>query len=309
MAPLLGANGLSLKNSAEMVKTLKDCQLDETDILISFDVTALFTSVPVDKSLDIIKGRLEEDNKLRERTTLTAMQVTDLLSVCLKTTYFQYDNTIYTQIEGAAMGSPVSPIVANLFMEWFETHAINTFQYNITIWRRYVDDTIVALCDSLVEDFTNHINSIHPAIKFTREEEENMSIAMLDAKIRRNITGKLQFTVYRKPTHTDQYLQFTSNQPLQHKLGVIRTLHHRCNMICSTEEDKLNEINHLKKVLSISGYTKSAWHTATHSKVRSPTQESKNNENKPKGYITLPYVGSMTDAIARVIGKQGSKST
>ena len=140
------------------------------------------------------------------------------------------------------MGSPVSPIVANLFMEWFESSAIETFKYEITFWRRYVDDTIVALCDSLLEDFTSHINSIHPAIQFTREDEHNLSIAMLDARIHRSISGKLNFSVYRKPTHTDQYLNFTSNQPLQHKLGVIRTLHHRCKTICSTEEAKLNEI-------------------------------------------------------------------
>ena len=161
------------------------------------------------------------------------------------------------------MGSPVSPTVANLFMEWFEETAIHTFMYEITIWRRYVDDTMVALCDSLLEDFTNHINSIDPAIKFTREEEVDGRIAMLDANISRRDNGSLSFTVYWKPTHTDQYLQFASNQPLQHKLGVIRTLHHRCKTICSSDEAKSNEIEHLKKVLSISGYTKSAWSTAT----------------------------------------------
>ena len=62
---------------------------------------------------------------------------------------------------------------------------------------------------------------------------------------------------------------FSSNQPLQHKLGVIRTLHHRCNTICSSEEAKLREIDHLKKVLSVSGYTMSAWVTAT--KPKAPT--------------------------------------
>ena len=202
------------------------------------------------------------------------------------------------------MGSPVSPIVANLFMEWFESAAIETFQYEITFWRRYVDDTIVALCDSLLEDFTAHINSIHPAIQFTREDEQNLSIAMLDARIHRSISGKLNFSVYRKPTHTDQYLNFTSNQPLQHKLGVIRTLHHRCKMICSTEEAKLNEIEHLKKVLSYSGYTKSAWHTATHPKERSGNTTSAKTTKSP-GHIALPYVGNVSDSIARVIRKAG----
>ena len=112
------------------------------------------------------------------------------------------------------MGLPVSPIVANIFMERFEEHAIKSFKYVITKWKRYVDDTIVALCDSLLEDFTDHINSIHPSIKFTREEDVNYTIAMLDTKINKQMSGKLTFSVYRKPTHTDQYLQFDSNQPL-----------------------------------------------------------------------------------------------
>ena len=172
---------------------------------------------------------------------------------------------IYSQVEGAAMGSSVSPIVANLFMEWFEENAINTFMYEISLWKRYVEDTIVALDDSLLEDFTNHINAIHPSIKFTWEEEENNTIPMLDAKTTRDTAGRLSFTVFRKPTHTDQ-LQFASNQPLNHKLGVIRTLRHRCDVICSTEEAKLQELEHLKKVLSVSGYTKTSWDIACREK-------------------------------------------
>ncbi len=82
----------------------------------------------------------------------------------------------------AAMGSPVSPIVANMFMEWFQKHAIETFTYEIKLWRCYVDDTMVILSDALLE-FSSHINKIHPAIKFTHEEEVDGTIVMLDAKI------------------------------------------------------------------------------------------------------------------------------
>ena len=166
-----------------------------------------------------------------------------------------------------------------------------------------MDDTIVALCHSLIEPFTDHINSIHPAIKFTREEENNGTIAMLDSQVSRDSTGKLSFTVYRKPTHTDQYLQFASNQPLQHKLGVIRTLYHRSNTICSSKEAKDKEIHHLKEVLSISGYTKSAWAVATRQKRPPPNQSTE--KTKTKGNLCVPYVGSVTDAVARVIRKHG----
>ena len=147
------------------------------------------------------------------------------------------------------MGSPVSPIVANLFMEWFEEHAIQTYTRELRLWKRYVDDTIVAMQEVLLDNFTGHINSIDENIKFTREDEVERTIPMLDAKTTRENDGSLSFTVYRKPTHTDHYLQFSSHQPLQHKLGVIRTLKHRCDTICSTEEAKLQEIQHLQKVL------------------------------------------------------------
>ncbi len=82
---------------------------------------------------------------------------------------------------------------------------------------------------------------------------------MLDMLITRNTDGSLKFSVYRKQTHTEQYLQFDSHQPMEHKLGVIRTLTHRANIIITEEEDKEEEFQHIKNVLSIAGYSKRAW--------------------------------------------------
>ena len=130
---------------------------------------------------------------------------------------------------------------------------------------------------------------------------------MLDVKTHRGEEGRLSFTVYRKPTHTDQYLQFTSNQPLQHKLGVIRTLHHRAQTLCSTEEAKLQEIEHLQRVLSISGYSKSAWVTATKPKPKTlsvPDTAPTTSPNTKKS-ITLPYFGPTSYEIARRIREAG----
>ena len=303
ISPMVGKNAHALKNSGHLVSSMKNCVLQEDDILLSCDVTQLFTKVPVDKSLDLIYAKLNTDETLKERTLMTPTQVRDLLAICLKTTYFVFQGVIYTQVEGAAMGSPVSPIVANLYMEWFEEHAILTFQYEITIWKRYVDDTILAICDALVDDLMKHLNSIEPAIQFTHELEVEGKLPMLDTLTTRRPSGRLEFSVYRKPTHTDQYLQFDSNQPLQHKLGVVRTLRHRCESLCSTEEAKLHELEHLRRVLSVSGYTKSAWDTASRPKPPSPPPDP--DAIKKKGHISLPYVGPMSNSIARVIRKAG----
>ena len=83
------------------------------------------------------------------------------------------------------MVSPVSPIVANLFMADFEQKALNSFHSPPRYWGRYVDDTLVVIKQDKVSDFTNHLNSLHPSIKFTIEEEQDMCIAMFDTKIMR----------------------------------------------------------------------------------------------------------------------------
>ena len=127
LAPLVGKSDRHLQNSQDLVSKMSKFTLGPNECLVSYDVTALFTSVPVEECLSIIKDLLSADDTLESRTDLNPQQVTDLLEICLKTTYFVYDEKFYIQREGAAMGSPVSPIIANLFMENFEEKAISSF--------------------------------------------------------------------------------------------------------------------------------------------------------------------------------------
>ena len=94
--------------------------------LWSYDVTALITSVPVDPALDIIKELLEQDATLQDRTVSLVQNIIELLGFCLHNTYFSFQNKISEQVEGVVIGSPVSPIVANLYMENFEKKALST---------------------------------------------------------------------------------------------------------------------------------------------------------------------------------------
>ena len=93
---------------------------------MSYDVTTLFTSVPIDPSLNIVKDLLEKDDNLSNRTVLSVQNIIELLGFCLHNTYFSFENKFYEQVEGAAMGSPVGPIVANLYMEHFEGEALRS---------------------------------------------------------------------------------------------------------------------------------------------------------------------------------------
>ena len=88
--------------------------LDRNDVMVSYDVSSLFTNVPIQEAIDAIRDMLQKDETLDERTVLSPDKIAELLETCLRSTYFSYNGDYYEQVEGAAMGSPVSAVVANL---------------------------------------------------------------------------------------------------------------------------------------------------------------------------------------------------
>ena len=143
-------------------------------------------------------------------------------------TYFSFHNEFYEQVEGAAMGSPVGPIVANLYIEHCERKALRSASNPPWVWFMFVDDTWVIQQQAHKQAFLDHINSIDPTIKFTVEgTQRNGAIPFLDTLITPLADSSLSITVCCKPTHTDQYLQWDNHHSLSAKYSVIGTLTHR----------------------------------------------------------------------------------
>ena len=181
LRPLVGSSPHHIKNTADFVQQLKGITLKANEAIVSYDVSALFTSVPIDPAINIIKRKLELDQGLHSRTSMSVEQIISLLEFCLKTTYFQFQGRFFEQLQGAAMGSPISPIVANLYKEDFENKAINTAECPPTVWKRYVDDTFVVIEADKKQGFLDHINSVDPFIHFTTEDARtDGSIPFLD---------------------------------------------------------------------------------------------------------------------------------
>ena len=102
------------------MEQVKHSTLAPGECLSSYDVSALFTSVTVDPALRVIKDLLKKDPTLKDRTTLPVEDIILLLEFCLENMYFSFQDQFYEWVEGVAMGSMVSSIVANLYMEYFE---------------------------------------------------------------------------------------------------------------------------------------------------------------------------------------------
>ena len=126
LKPLVGKSPHRINSTQDFVEQTKQITLAPGECLSSYDVSALFTSIPVDSTFNIIKDLLEKYHTLKERTVMEVSDIILLLEFCLKNTYFPFHDQFYEQVEGAAMGSPVSSIVANLYMEYLEQKALST---------------------------------------------------------------------------------------------------------------------------------------------------------------------------------------
>jgi len=138
--------------------------------MVSFGVESLFI-VPIEGAAQVALRKLENDPGLSDRTNLSPTQIADLLDFVLRSAYFQDNGSIYEQQDGAAPGSPVSAVIANLCMEEFEELAIITANCKPKIWKRYEDDTFTILDRNNVNGFLQHLNIQQPAIRFIMEIE------------------------------------------------------------------------------------------------------------------------------------------
>ncbi len=168
-----------------------------------------------------------------------------------------------------------------------------------------MDDVITLVKKGIVEKLQDHMNTVDPtgSIKFTREEEENKSMPFLDARFTRKEDGSVKSTVYRKKTHTDQYLNFASHHPRHQKIGVVRTLLNRCEAITSEEGDKKEEEDHLRAALGACGYPPWALKKAAEGKKREKEDKGKNPEKKFKSQVVIPYVEGVSERVDRVLKK------
>ena len=304
--PLMGCSHHHVHNPTQFAEEMKRTKIEQGECITSYDVTALFTSIPVPSVLDIIRSKLEHDAYLSNRTSMSADNIIELLSFCLNNTYFVFQEEFYEQTRGAAMGSPISPIVANIFMEVFETKAIETAVHPPRIWKRYVDDTFVLQDQAHKEEFLQHINTVDPSIKFTVEDaKEDSSIPFLDTIIRQEADGTFTIGVYRKPTHTALYLPWDSNHNVAAKYSVINTLSHRALTICSTPELADKELHHLENVQGQCKYPKWAIRKIFKKHQQKKKKQTPKTKYPAKCHIVVPYSQGIGESVKSICKKHG----
>jgi hypothetical protein len=303
LSPLAISNS-TLKDTFDFTNSLLNMDSNQCRFMVSFDVTSLFTCVPLNEVIDLILQYIYDEHKLPVR--FPKEDLSKLLYICTSENCFCFDNGIYTQIDGVAMGSPLGPVLANIFMNFIESKLFDNNNINgLIYWKRYVDD-IFAIFDHHVDVslVTNIINNIHPSIKFTSESENNGRLHFLDVNIVRTKDG-LRLSTYLKPTHTGLYTLWSSFIPTKYKLNLISCLLNRSYSICSTWEAFTTEINIIKNKLLSLEYPSYYIDVAVKNFLRTKHIVDFNDKskmfgpNKKKVYIELPYIGRLSNKLTR----------
>ena len=292
MKRYVGQTPHHVENTTDFAEKIKNVKIEEDEIMVSYDIVALYPSVPQNEAIDLLNDLLHNDQNLHEATHMTPTQIIQLFKTIVKQTYFMFNQTLYVQIDGLAIGAATSGFAANIFMEQLEKKALATFTAPPDLWLRYVDDTFTKLKKDNVSNFMTHLNEQHPRIKFTTEQEEQRKIAFLDTLVHRKQDGSTKLSIYRKPTHTDQYLNWNSSHHLSQKTGIFRTFQHRINTIITEEDDKEAERAHVKKALRRCGHPNWTMNPKTDDKKKEKLETIKK--------ISIPYAKGTSERLSRV---------
>lgn len=288
-----------LSSTADFISVINSYPLKGDEYLVSYDVTSLFTNVPLQETIDIVVKYVYSKDSVA-KPTFSKKVFRKMLLICSQS-FFMYKDQLYQQVNGVSMGGPLAPSLANL-----ENNLLNAKPKSSSahpkLYLRYVDD-----CFSIFDDeesanlFLDTLNTLHPSIKFT-VEAGNKSLAFLDINI--SIDGQtLSTSVYRKPTHTGVFLNYHALVPMSWKKGLIMCLLHRAKAICSSHSLLSSEINNLKEMFMKNCYPANFFDrvvekfmTSHRSSVSSSTTDS---EDVPFVVLTVPFYGRCSETFAK----------
>lgn len=210
-----------------------------------------------------------------------------------------YKDKVFKQLDGVAMGSPLGPTLANLFLASQESCWL-TDQSAPLHYFRYVDDVFAVFSsdNDTSEPFLQFLNSRHRNLRFTIERGPT-ALPFLDTFVDVQ-NGMKDISVYRKPTHTGLLLNYSAYSPSKWKISLIYCLLHRAFTICSSYSLLHAEILKLQSMFINNGYPLQLFQSIVKKfldRVRSPNvvTGTTSNQDEPKNTtLVLPYLGKVS---------------
>ena len=297
----------SVKDTFEFLDRIRHVKL-HNQLMASLDVKSRFTNVPVDFTISFILNQvfLHGNKKFNDLTRLLQKK---LLQRTCERTVFQFQGKPFEQIDGAAMGSPIALLLADVCMNWVTNQAMDVSRTaekpNLLV--RYVDDIFCIFPNqNTLEKFFYTITHLRPNIKFTKETEQDNQLAYLDVLVKRNNNNELETAVFCKKTHAGLYIKYSFLCPNTRDL--MACLLHRAYQICNSYEIIHTEFDNITHKLLLNGYLLSFIQTQNrkflnkrHNNVTQSQliNESSNQSSNRIILFRLPYIGNQSIQIEK----------
>ena len=257
LQPIAKAQQSYLKDTTDFINFIEKTKVEENTVLVSMDVTSLYTNIPQEEGLTTVCNAYETCYK--NNPPIPTRFIREMLQLILKENSFQFNGKHHLQTHGTAMGTMMAVAFANIFMSAIETEIIRLSSNKPLVWKRYIDD-IFSLWNidkkdigSLIELANNH----HPTIQFTAEISDT-EITFLDTCVLKGYRFEresiLDVRTHFKPTESFQYTEFSSCHPPGVRKGFIKGEALRLLRTNSSEETFEENIKQFKRKLRARGY-------------------------------------------------------
>ena len=260
-----------VKDTTDFINKIKNIKLKKDCYFVTLDVSSLYTNIPHGEGIDACKYFLRKETL---NNHVNDDDVSKLLQVVLENNCFDFNNDTYLQTMGTAMGSPMAPSYASLFMGKFEEDFLNTTSIKPYIWLRFLDDIFMIWNDSLedLNTFIDALNNFHSTIKFTSNISQQF-VSFIDVSISKSELDTVVTNIFCKPTNMHLYLDFTSSHPMSCKRGIPYSQAKRYRRIISDDNAFNQSLSSLFKYFKSRNYPINVIENGF-SQVKNMTQES-----------------------------------
>lgn len=294
----------SVLNSFDFIEKTKNIVVEDDEVLVSFDVVALFPSIPISETLILLKEWLQESERDEEKRNVYF----DAAKLCMDFNCCQFLNTFYKIAKGTAMGNALSPFLANVFMSSLE-RKIEEEGMLPRVWHRYVDDVFAVIKEDNIDVTLNHLNSKCQTVKFTLERERDGKLPFLDLLISRKTDKQLDFAVYRKPTNIPRYIPKESFCPIQYKQAAFNSMVFRMCKLPLSVHNYMEELKYIKYAAQLNGYDDNM---ITHLVEKQSSLVRRRNlttlerqRTEEKGIMKIHFAPSVTNKLKKVFKQHG----
>jgi hypothetical protein len=291
----------SVRNSIDLVKILSEVEIEDDYEMVSYDVKALFPSIPESEAVVMLKEWCSEQDTSDKEVAV----VCGLIDIVVSQKFFQFGDKIYKQLDGVEIGGKISPWLAEITMSRLEMKLLSQPQPPLQLFR-FVDDYFAIIKNDTAEKLLNRLNDMHPNIKFTFEREEEGRIPFLDLMIIRK-DKKLTFEIYRKPTDSMLCIPACSSTPDAYKMASFHTMFNRLYNIPLDNQAFKKEEEYIFEVCDMNGYDRKMIkkiqqkHLQKNNQPKSTLKRENSNDRQEGGrLLMMNFYPPLTDHIQRV---------